>query len=103
MTQHPRTPLMAALAAIVFLASGCGGGDDAAPDGLAGSSVQALPLPGPFAVGCSNVAQDDSRLSDGEDAEDYWEGVPAPDGRARQDAAAWRNGARPGDDDRLGS
>lgn len=26
-----------------------------------------------------------------------------PDGRARQDAAAWRNGARPGPDDRLGA
>ena len=26
-----------------------------------------------------------------------------PDGKARQDAAAWRNGARPGADDRLGA
>jgi hypothetical protein len=26
-----------------------------------------------------------------------------PDGKARQGATAWRNGARPGTDDRLGA
>ena len=28
--------------------------------------------------------------------------VVQPEGKARQDAAAWRNGARPSSDDRLG-
>ncbi len=32
--------------------------------------------PGPFAVGCSNIEQDFSRLAAGETADLYWEGVP---------------------------
>src|SRR5438309_7052753 len=41
------------------------------------------PLPsGPYAVGCSNVEQDLSRLLPGESAKNYWEGVPV-DGRER--------------------
>jgi predicted dienelactone hydrolase len=40
-------------------------------------------LPGPFAVGCSNVAQDFSRLAPGEDVQAYWEGVPRDNGSAR--------------------
>ncbi len=43
--------------------------------------VDPLP-PGPFAVGCSNVEQDFSRLQPGETAKDYWEGTPA-NGRER--------------------
>src|SRR5947207_13852872 len=35
------------------------------------------PLPaGPYSVGCSNVAQDFSRLLAGESAQNYWEGYP---------------------------
>lgn len=37
--------------------------------------VDPLP-PGPYAVGCSNVEQDLSRLQPGETAQNYWEGVP---------------------------
>ena len=37
--------------------------------------VDPLP-PGPYVVGCSNVEQDFSRVSPGETAQNYWEGVP---------------------------
>lgn len=37
--------------------------------------VDPLP-PGPYAVGCSNIAQDFSRLQPGESAQNYWEGYP---------------------------
>jgi len=37
--------------------------------------VDPLP-PGPYAVGCSNIEQDFSRVSAGETAQNYWEGVP---------------------------
>ena len=45
--------------------------------------VQPLPLPGPFAVACSNVSQDFTRLEPGEDVQNYWEGVPRSDGSSR--------------------
>lgn len=53
--------------------------------GLAGSVANAsagiVPsLTGNFAVGCSNVEQDFSRLRSGESAADYWEGNPLADG-----------------------
>ncbi len=32
--------------------------------------------PGPYPVGCSNVAQDFTRLAPGDDVQTYWEGVP---------------------------
>ncbi len=45
--------------------------------GYAGAeSVPALP-PGPNAVGCSNIAQDFTRVPSGDSAQDYWEGNPA--------------------------
>ncbi len=37
--------------------------------------------PGPYAVGCSNIEQDFSRLATGETADLYWEGVPSGDRR----------------------
>src|SRR5207249_2790234 len=37
--------------------------------------VDPLP-PGPYAVGCSNVAEDFSRVQPGESAQNYWEGYP---------------------------
>ncbi len=43
---------------------------------LAASGVVDPLPPGPFAVGCSDVAQDFSRVRAGESARDYWEGVP---------------------------
>ena len=41
------------------------------------------PLQGPYPVACSNVEQDFSRLSGGESAKSYWEGVPRGDGSER--------------------
>jgi predicted dienelactone hydrolase len=48
--------------------------------------VPPLPLPGPYAVECSNLAQDFSRIAPGEDAPSYWEGVPRADGSQRRPA-----------------
>jgi predicted dienelactone hydrolase len=45
--------------------------------------VPPLPLPGPYAVACSNVAQDFTRMAPGEDVQTYWEGVPRSDGSPR--------------------
>src|SRR4051794_11575853 len=40
------------------------------------SVADPLPAP-PYAVGCSNIAQDFSRVAPGETAQQYWEGIPA--------------------------
>src|SRR5262245_57734160 len=45
--------------------------------------VAPLAVPGPYAVACSNVAQDFTRLRFGEDVQLYWEGVPRDSGAAR--------------------
>jgi predicted dienelactone hydrolase len=45
--------------------------------------VPPLPLPGPYPVACSNVAQDFSRLAPGEPVQDYWEGFPRDNGTSR--------------------
>jgi Platelet-activating factor acetylhydrolase, isoform II len=45
--------------------------------------VPPLPLPGPYPVACSNVAQDFTRIAPGENAQDYWDGNPRSDGSAR--------------------
>jgi hypothetical protein len=60
--------IVAALAAfaIVSMAAGDARADSIAPYG-----------PGPNPVGCSNVAQDFSRVPAGDSAQDYWEGKPA--------------------------
>jgi predicted dienelactone hydrolase len=42
-----------------------------------------LALPGPYAVECSNVAQDFDRRAPGEDVQLYWEGVPRANGTPR--------------------
>jgi len=42
-----------------------------------------LPLPGLYPGACSNVAQDFSRTAPGENAQDYWEGIPRDDGTSR--------------------
>ena len=47
-------------------------------------SVPPLPLPGPYAVECSDVAQDTTKLPAGEDIQLYWEGVPRSDGSVRK-------------------
>ena len=65
---------------------GCGGGGGSS--NLTGAStptvvVQPLPLPGPYAVACSNVVQDFSRVGAGEDVTSYWEGNPSDNGMTR--------------------
>jgi predicted dienelactone hydrolase len=47
------------------------------------SEVPPIALPGPFAVACSNVVQDFSRVGSGESASDYWEGIPRSNGGPR--------------------
>ena len=62
------------------MASVAGGGDDTVvisyninpPTAV----VQPLPLPGNYAVACSNVLQDFSRVGAGVDVQSYWEGNP---------------------------
>jgi predicted dienelactone hydrolase len=49
----------------------------------AGTDLPPLSLPGPYAVACSDVAQDFSRVAPGESASDYWEGNPRSQGAAR--------------------
>ena len=49
-------------------------------------AVPPLALPGPYAVECSNVAQDFSRLGPGEDAISYWRGVARANGSPRRPA-----------------
>ncbi len=69
-----------------FVAS-CGGDSDGSsnPPGAEALTdvVQPLPLPGPYAVACSNVVQDFTRVGAGEDVTSYWEGLPSDDGTAR--------------------
>ena len=78
-----RETLLTALSGIALL--GCGGGGDSNPPGVSTPTVivQPLPLPGPYAVGCSNVVQDFSRVGAGEDAANYWEGNPSGTGIPR--------------------
>ncbi len=52
----------------------------------AAAAVPPVPLPGPYAVECSNVSQDTSRLAQGESVELYWEGVARPSGSPRRPA-----------------
>ncbi|MGE5190546.1 MAG: alpha/beta hydrolase family protein [Gemmatimonadota bacterium] len=73
-----------ALLGIVLAGCGGGGGDINPPGATAPTVVvQPLPLPGPYAVGCSNVSQDFSRVGSGEDAQSYWDGRPTADGSPR--------------------
>jgi predicted dienelactone hydrolase len=76
---------LVALSGIVLALSlaGCGGGGGGADDNGGGGGddsnapsavVQPLTLPGPYAVACSNIAQNFSGLS-GDDAKTYWEGT----------------------------
>jgi predicted dienelactone hydrolase len=76
--------LLAALSGIGLVGCGGGGVSSNPPGALAPTAVvQPLPLPGPYAVACSNVVQDFSRVAAGEDAKSYWEGAPSGDGTPR--------------------
>src|SRR5512143_4379866 len=80
-----RGTLLAALSGIALALAGCGGSSGGNPPGAPAPTVvvQPLPLPGPYAVACSNVVQDFSRLGAGEDVTSYWEGMPSDNGTAR--------------------
>ena len=85
MNGYLRGTLLAALSGIALALAGCGGGGGGNPPGASVPTVVVppLPLPGPFAVACSNVLQDFSRLGPGEDVQSYWEGVPSAAGLPR--------------------
>ena len=80
------------LGLIVVFCVACGGGGGGDGGGGGGSNppgvsaptavVQPLPLPGPYAVACSNIVQVFSRVLPGEDVTSYWEGLP-DNGRPR--------------------
>ncbi|MBA3028851.1 MAG: hypothetical protein FP814_09080 [Desulfobacterium sp.] len=72
-----RILLLGILLGIVLTSSGCGGGGDSInpPDALAPTDVvQPLAFPGPYAVACTNIAQDFSQIPADGDVNDYWEG-----------------------------
>jgi predicted dienelactone hydrolase len=75
---------LAALLGIALALAACGGGGG---DGGSGNPptavVQPLPLPGPYAVACSNIVQDFTRLAPGEDVTSYWSGIPSSSGTPR--------------------
>ena len=86
MNGYLRGSLLAALSGVAFALAGCGGGGGGGnPPGASAPTVvvQPLPLPGPYAVACSNVVQDFNRLGAGEDATSYWEGNPSVTGMPR--------------------
>jgi predicted dienelactone hydrolase len=81
-----RGSLLAALLGIVLALAGCGGGGGSSnPPGAEAPTavVHPLPLPGPYAVACSNVVQDFTRVGAGEDVTSYWDGMPSVNGMAR--------------------
>lgn len=85
MSKLTNSAMRAALALLVgtLVLGGCGGDDDepgaSGPTGV----VQPLPLPGPYPVACSNIAQDFARLNSGEYADDYWRARPTSAGTPR--------------------
>ena len=73
--------LAIALLGIVLASGGCGGGKGSLPAASGPTNVVSpLSPPGPYAVACSNVSQDFSRVAPGEDAQNYWEGSPSASG-----------------------
>jgi len=81
-----RQALLVAIAAGA-LGACVGGGDGDEVDTSGGplpmQVVSPLPLPGPNAVACSNVAQDFSRIAPDADVTQYWEARPAENGQPR--------------------
>ena len=75
---------LAVVSTIALAIAGCGGGsggDDAPPTQSA--VVPPLPIPGPYSVACSNVAQDFGRVPLGDEVDSYWEGSPSTSGAPR--------------------
>ena len=75
-----RRTLLVASSGIALALAGCGGGGSGNPPGALAPTVvvQPLPLPGQYAVACSNVLQDFSRVGAGVDVKSYWEGNTGP-------------------------
>jgi len=75
-SKHVRLVLVPLVLLVCAFAASCGGGggsSNISPDASAPTAVeQPLPLPGPYAVACSNVAQDFDQV---EDVTSYWEGT----------------------------
>jgi predicted dienelactone hydrolase len=78
-----RGSLLAAVLGIALALPGCGGGGGGGSSNPPSAVVQPLPLPGPYAVACSNIVQDFTRLGPGEDVTSYWEGIPSSSGVPR--------------------
>lgn len=78
-----RTTLAVALLGLALGGCGGGGGGNAPGAEAPTTVVPPLPLPGPYAVACSNVAQDFSRVAPGDDAPTYWDGGPSASGAPR--------------------
>lgn len=68
---------------LALVGCGGGGGESTSDQPIPTTVVSPLPLPGPYAVACSNVEQDFGRVVLDEDAQDYWEGAPTSDGTPR--------------------
>lgn len=86
MTLTMQRGLLVVLSSLALSIAGCGGGGDGGNTTDAPAPtvvVPPLPLAGPFAVACSNVAQDFGKVASGEDVQDYWEGVPSVSGAPR--------------------
>src|SRR5215831_3852084 len=76
-----RATLVVAISALALGVAGCGGGGGGSSTTSPPTTVvPPLPLPGPYTVACSNVAQDFSRVAPGANATDYWEGSPSASG-----------------------
>ncbi len=62
---------------LALVGCGGGGGDGTMSDlPIPTTVVSPLLFPGPYAVACSNIAQDFSLVELDEEAQDYWEGTP---------------------------
>jgi hypothetical protein len=79
MKEFLRLLLLSVLLGIALAFAGCSGGSDDSSNSTDTPAptevVQPLPLPGTYAVACTNVAQDFSQVSDEEEAKSFWEGT----------------------------
>ncbi len=81
-----KAALLVAVLTTALIITGCGGGgggSDVVVPPTVSSVVAPLAVPGPFAVACSNVSQDFTRVPAGDDVTTFWEGTPSATGRSR--------------------
>ena len=76
---------LAVVGTIALAIAGCGGGGSGGENAPPTPSavVPPLPIPGPYSVACSNVAQDFVRVPPGDDVDSYWEGSASTSGAPR--------------------